>query len=121
VSPRKPEEHVAAMSYLAEVPLQDGSSFTVELAEAPAHERPVTRGGGSRVEDAVQTLDSSFEGAVDRIVPAARALVERLRDGAGDPSEVVVEFGLTVSVEAGVIVAKASGDAHFTVKLTWTH
>ena len=35
------------------------------------------------------------------------------------PDEVVVEFGLQLSAEAGAFIASASSSATFTVSLTW--
>ena len=32
-----------------------------------------------------------------------------------------VEFGLTLTAETGVMVAKGSAEVHFTVTLAWSH
>jgi hypothetical protein len=45
------------------------------------------------------------------------AVLDRLK--ATSPDEVVVEFGLTLGAETGVVVAKGSSEVHFTVSLTW--
>jgi hypothetical protein len=34
---------------------------------------------------------------------------------------VSVEFGITLSAEAGVVVARGSTEAHFTVSMQWAH
>jgi hypothetical protein len=36
------------------------------------------------------------------------------------PDGVEIEFGVKLAGEAGAIIAKTSGEGHFTVKLSWT-
>lgn len=37
------------------------------------------------------------------------------------PRTVTVEFGITLSAQAGVVVARGSTEAHFTVAMNWTN
>jgi hypothetical protein len=104
-----------AVSRLVEVPLANGASVLVETDEQP---RATVRGG--RTADSVDTAATTLEASVDRIAPVSRAIVERMRAAVdGGPREVVVEFGLSVRAEAGLVVARAAGEANFSVRVTW--
>lgn len=78
---------------------------------------PVTRGIGAQ--SVATRASQTFEDAISRVRPAAEAIVAQLRSLAAAPDEVGVEFGLTLSAEAGAFVAAASTAANFTVSLTW--
>ena len=52
--------------------------------------------------------------------PAAEAVVDGFRNLADSPDEIEVEFGSRLNAEVGAIVAQASGEANFTIKLRWT-
>ncbi len=106
------------MEHLVDLPLEDGGSIRFEVEEGSAGRPggPVTRSGrpGEMVTAATQT----FEEALGGVAPASRAIVAKLR-AAANPSEIVVEFGLKVSADTGVIVARTGGEANFRVMLTW--
>lgn len=105
----------ARMKRLVSFPLEDGGSVVVE-AEGDA-DGTVTRGlmaGG-----VVQAAGSSFEAAVEAIVPAAAVVVRKLRAGLESPDGVEVEFGLKFSGQAGAFIASAGTEAQFRVKLSW--
>ena len=101
---------------LVEFPLESGGSVLVEVDDA-ASGGPVTR--GLRDQRVTETARQSFEQAISHVQPAANALLGRLRAMADAPDEVVVEFGLQLSAEAGAFIASASSSATFTVSLTW--
>lgn len=104
------------MRRLIEFPLEEGGSVLVEVDDA-ATGGPVTR--GLRDQRVTESAQQSFEQAVSHVQPAANALMGRLRELADAPDEVVVEFGLQLSAEAGAFIASASSSATFTVSLTW--
>jgi Trypsin-co-occurring domain 1 len=104
---------------LVDLPLEDGSSIKVAVDDAGfPHDpsRPVTR--SARPGELVTTATQTFEHALAGVGPASRAIVSKLR-AAGDPKAITVEFGITISAEAGVIVAHTSGEANFRVVLTY--
>jgi hypothetical protein len=74
---------------------------------------PATPGMRDVVDKATETLES----ALAKVTPALGTITERLRKLS--PDEVEVEFGFVLSAEHGVIIAKASGEIHFNVTLTW--
>jgi Trypsin-co-occurring domain 1 len=99
---------------LVEFPLEDGGSVYVE-AEAPAGEVTRSMRSGDLAGEASQTL----EAALASVQPAAVAIVERLRGLADSPDEIDLRFGIQLSAQFGAFVAKASGDANFSVTLRW--
>jgi len=103
---------------IVEFPLEGGDdSILVEVAGGPRGDGRVTRGLSH--EDVVEHTEQSFEHAISRIQPAARAIIEKLRNLPDAPDEVSVEFGLELSAEAGAFIASASTEANFRVSLTW--
>jgi hypothetical protein len=70
---------------------------------------------GELAEEARQSL----EAALERVAPAAGALIGKLRAAVEGVDSVNVQFGIKLSGEVGAIVAKTSVDANFTVSVTW--
>jgi hypothetical protein len=104
------------MKQLATFPLRDGDngdSITVEIEDS--------HGGVQRAStmDTVRQATQTFEDALDRIRPAAAAIIGRLRSLADPPDQVGVEFGVKLSAEAGAFIASASSEANFKVTLSW--
>ena len=104
------------MKRLIEFPLEDGTTILVET-DAPEEPGPVPamRGGPEMPERAGQT----FEAALDKIRPAAQAIIQKLRALHDPPDEIEVEFGLKLNAQAGAFVAAAGTEANYKVTLTW--
>ncbi len=103
------------MKKLVEFPLEDGSSILVEVEENEA-------GGiikASRADDAVTKANKTFEEAMDKVKPAASAIIAKIRGLSDAPDEVEVQFGLKLSAEAGAFVAATGVEANYTVTLKW--
>ena len=103
------------MSYVIDVPVEGGGRLLVEAAswQLPSELELAAVRPGAVVAQARESLERSL----DQIKPAMNAVVERLK--AMSPDEFMVEFGLTLGVESGVVVAKGSGEVHFAVTLSW--
>ncbi len=103
------------MQQLIEFPLADGGSILVEV-DAPEGGGlvPASRGG-----ETVAKAQQTFEAALDKVRPAAGAIITKLRALHDPPDEVEVEFGLKMSAEAGAFVAAAGVEANYKVTLTW--
>jgi hypothetical protein len=103
------------MTYLIEVPLDDADSVVIEIDD----------GGNSgivrsaRPGEVIARTTMSFDAALERLQPMAQTLITRLRDLAERPDEIGIEFGLKMSMEAGLVVAHTSGEANFRVILQW--
>ena len=104
------------MKRLIEFRLKDGSAIMVEVDE-PKSEGGTVRGlhAGTVTDKAKET----FETALEKIKPAAAAIITKLRDLSEAPDEIGVEFGIKLSAEAGAFVASTGAEANFKVTLIW--
>lgn len=105
------------MQNVVDFVIDDDVSITIEAT-------PVHRVGVSGVSrDGVRPeRDRSFKAIASRIRKIAEAVtrqMDELSKGRGRPDETKVEFGITVSTEADVIVAKGSGEGSFKVTMVW--
>ncbi|MEU9991697.1 CU044_2847 family protein [Streptomyces sp. NPDC007971] len=100
------------MAHVGEMLLDDGQVVLLEVAGKgrPAGVQRVPEG------EPAETLQQ----ALARVRPALGALVHEARGLTRPPEKVTVEFGITVSAEAGVVVAQGSTEAHFTVTMHWS-
>ena len=102
------------MNSLIEFPLEDGSSIWVEVRDTETGGLvPAARG------DLTARAAQTFESALERVRPAAQAIIQKLRDLPDTPDEVEVEFGLKLSAEAGAIIAAGGVEANYRVTLKW--
>lgn len=102
------------MSSLIEFPLEDGSSLWVEVSETtPRGLTPAGRG------DLPSRASQTFEAALERVRPAAQAVIQKLRSLHDAPDEIEVEFGLKLSAEAGAVIAAGGVEANYKVTLKW--
>jgi len=99
------------------VPLGDGNDqlLEVEVDGADLGESVQLAGRGGKGIRAPFTLAS----AVDRALPVLNLLSGGLRSIAHAPDEICVQLGLKIGGETGLIFTKGSGQATFTVTLTW--
>ena len=103
------------MSYLVEFPVDSGGSVIIEMeGDQLAGVAPAAVNPG----EVAARAGESLERALDRLLPTLEAVGGRMRKLA--PNEFTVALGIKVTAEAGVIVSKASGEANFTITLTWT-
>jgi hypothetical protein len=100
---------------LISYPLEAGGSVFIEVEDASGGS--VTR--GLHPDQIIETVGNSFEAAIDAIRPAAVAVARKFRDFAGAPEDVEIEFGLKFTGQAGAIIASASTEAQFRVKMVW--
>lgn len=75
----------------------------------------VTRKADGAIGEAHQT----FENALERVRGAAVTALRTFRDKAVGADEVVLEFGVKLTAEAGAVIAKTAAEAHLTVTLKW--
>ncbi len=103
------------MKRLVEFPLEEGGSILVQIDE------PET-GGTIRAgrEDTIEKARDTFEDALNRVLPAAKSVVEKLQSMASKPDEIEVNFGINLSAHAGAFIALATAEANFGVTVRWT-
>ena len=103
------------MGTVVKMPLEDGSTVLVEVAE---DEQRLQRAGraASVVRDSAETLEE----ALRRVKPAVATVLHQIRDLATPPDTVKIEFGVKLTAEAGVVIAKAATEANFKLSLEWS-
>jgi NTP-dependent ternary system trypsin peptidase co-occuring protein len=98
------------VSYLIDVPVEGGGRLLVGAAGWQLAGEPEL---AARPGEIVTRARESLERSLDQLKPALSAVAQRLR--AMSPDEFSVELGLTLGAESGLVVAKGSGEVHFTV------
>ncbi|MGW3726417.1 CU044_2847 family protein [Streptomyces sp. NPDC000851] len=102
------------MVHVGEMMLDDGQVVLLEVAgSGPTATRRVARSGS--VAGAAETLQQ----ALSRVRPALGAMLDSVGGLARPPESVTVEFGITLSADVGVVVARGSAEANFTVTMQW--
>ncbi|MFI9771643.1 CU044_2847 family protein [Streptomyces sp. NPDC052415] len=71
--------------------------------------------GGRTVARAEQTLGQML----DTVRPVAESFVDRFSGMAQAPDEITLEFGVSLSAEADVVIASTATAANFSITLTW--
>lgn len=61
-----------------------------------------------------------FRAALNDLTASADDLLHSIEQIAQPPDSVELSFGVKLSAAAGVVLAKASGEANFTVKMSWS-
>lgn len=100
------------MKRLVEYPLVEGGSVIVQIDD-PDTGGTVRAARGDTIEQAKETL----EDALDKVLPAAHTVVEKLQGMR--PNEIEVTFGISLSFKAGAFIT-AGTDANFGVTVRWT-
>lgn len=102
------------MKRLVEFPLEDGTSFIVEVDE-PEREGMENAAVGDVIEKAHQTIEKSLE----KVKPTAQFILTQLRKLHETPDEIQVSFGLKLNADFGVVLAAAGLEANYSVTLKW--
>ncbi len=102
------------MKRLVAFPLEEGGNIVIEIDE------PET-GGTVRAgrEDKIEQARETFEEALNKVLPATKTVVEKLRGMVSKPDEIEVTFGINLSTMAGAVIAAASAGANFGVTVRW--
>jgi hypothetical protein len=69
------------------------------------------------VAGAVDRVRITLEEALAKLRPSLHKVLAILREMS--PDETVMEFGLKIGGETGIIIAKGSAEANFTVRMSW--
>jgi hypothetical protein len=106
------------MTYLVELPVsvvgEAADAVKVEIEET-ADGLVKVAGPGRVVARASQSLGDMLAG----VRPVAQNFVDGFHGMANPPDEISVEFGLSVSAEADVVISRTAAQANFKVSLTW--
>ncbi|MYW90904.1 hypothetical protein G3I59_09885 [Amycolatopsis rubida] len=96
------------------MPVDGGDAILFETDPAAGGKQPV--GGGASIEQASESVQE----ALQRVRPAAEAVLAEFRAMEWQPSKVSPQFGIRVTGEANLASAKTAGEANFTVSMEWT-
>jgi hypothetical protein len=109
---------VQGMTQLGESRLAQGGSVVVEMDRDNEAGKVATR--SDRQGAIAAQAGRTFEDAVDGVLPAIGAIVDRVRTAAGATEEITVQFGVKMSADVGAIIARTSGEANFSISVRWT-
>jgi hypothetical protein len=104
------------MKRFVEFKMEDSSTIIFEVDE------PETRGttrASRRPGEIAEEAKDTFEHALSKIRPATEKVITTLRGLVQKPDEIEMEFGFSMSAEAGVVIASASTEANYKVTLRW--
>ncbi|WP_088999995.1 CU044_2847 family protein [Micromonospora echinofusca] len=101
--------------HTVEVPLGDGEGV-VRVQVDEVDESLVRVGRGGR---AMARAEQSLGQMLEVVRPVADAFVGQCRAMAQLPDEATLEFGLSLSSDAKIVIAGVSTAANFSVSLTW--
>ncbi|MBL1101991.1 CU044_2847 family protein [Streptomyces coffeae] len=108
------------MGYLVELPLDDSGDESagvvqVEIEEQAADGLVKVSRPGQVVARATRSLGEMLSG----VRPVAQNLVDTFADMPQGPQEITVQFGLSLSAKADVVISSSTGQANFAVVLKW--
>jgi hypothetical protein len=106
------------MRYLVELPVgttrAPAQIVSVEIEQAAEGLVDVSR-PGQAVARATRSLGEMLVG----IRPVAESFLDGFADMANAPDEIGLEYGLSVSADANLVIATTAAQANFKVTLTW--
>src|ERR1035441_7340009 len=107
------QEGGAAMQ--VRVPLENGDEFFIEADVPGDGVVRATRADGA-VRSSAETFGNSI--ALERLI--GEVIVHKLPDLPTTPASIRAEFGVCLTAEAGIGIAKGTGEAHFVIEIEWS-
>ena len=106
------------MAFLVSLPVEAGSEdiLVVEVDRSEISEDLVLASEPGKV---IVRAQVTLEEALEKLKPSLHKVVHLLKDLS--PDQTVVEFGLKVGGETGVIIAKGTAEVNFKVTMSWEH
>lgn len=98
-----------------EVPVGEGGEDFVRVQIHEVDESLIRVGRGGR---SIARAEQSLDEMLDTVRPVADSFVGRFRGLVHAPDEITLEFGVSLSAEAGVVIASTATVANFSVSLT---
>ncbi|MGH2509855.1 MAG: CU044_2847 family protein [Ktedonobacteraceae bacterium] len=103
------------MKHFVEYPLEDGSNVIIEIDEPASEETQYA----SRGEEILVKAKGTLENALEKVLPAAKAVVEKVKSIETDADEVEVTFGIQLNSTFSALISSVSAEANFGVTLRW--
>ena len=114
---------MGAVTRLVMYQLADGGTVVVEVDDdqaGPIQVGTIPAGpiqAGRRLGEVAKEVATTFEDALSGVTSAAQAVSRELRTL--EPDELTIQIGLKMTAELGAIIAKAGGEANFSVTMKW--
>ncbi len=108
------------MTYMVELPLDEGGDGPTQVVKVELQEKSedglvrVSRPGQVAAR-ATRSMGEMLSG----IRPVAQQLVNTFSETTPGPQEITVEFGLSLSAAADIVISSSTAQAHFNVTLRW--
>jgi len=103
------------MAWLVSMPLDEGGEVLLEVAGDD--EQGFQRVG--RGEDAVKRAAETMQNALGQLRPTAQTVIDQFRTLSDAPDKISLGFGIKVTGEAQLVIAKAASEANFQVSIEW--
>ena len=106
------------VAFLVSLPVEAGSEdiLVVEVDRSEIAEDLVLASEPGKV---IVRAQVTLEEALEKLKPSLQKVVHLLKELS--PDQTVVEFGLKVGGETGVIIAKGTAEVNFKVTMSWGH
>lgn len=104
---------------VVELRLDDDSVLLVEARPADTRVDGVPIDRVARPQELAHRASESLQATLQKVRPALQAIVDQLGGLADFPDRITVQFGITVTAAAGVVVASGTTAANFTVTAEW--
>lgn len=106
------------MAVLLQVPVDAQSGASV-LVEADRNDIPggLTLAAAPQPGQAVARAARSLSESLDQLAPVVQTIKDKLIESA--PEHFVVEFGVKLGGEAGIILAKGTAEVNLKITMTW--
>ncbi|MFI5523741.1 CU044_2847 family protein [Streptomyces platensis] len=108
------------MTYVVELPLDEKGDASTQVVKVEIREKP---GDGlvkvSRPGQVAARATRSLSEMLSGVRPVAQQLVNTFNETERGPQEITVEFGLSLSAEADIVISSTTAQAHFNVTLKW--
>jgi len=106
--------------YYAKYYTDDGHILVaVDSLDNASEEGVIKAGLHDNIKGTVQDLKVGFDDALDVVHYSAKAFSKKVHSLSEPPDEMELSFGLKATASGDLVVAKASAEANFNIKLTW--
>ncbi len=106
------------MTEYIETQTQDGATLRIEVESASKGAAGFSRHAPSP-NLSNEAVKDAYDQILNTIQTCANGVIATLQDLDTPPSAASVDFAIKVDAEAGAMIAKSLGEAHFKVSLSW--
>jgi hypothetical protein len=105
------------MTDYVETKTKDGATIRIEVDSGG---KVGTGFGRTAAGDATtETASQSYAQVLDTIRACANGVIDTVQNLDAAPSAASIDFAIKIDAEAGALVAKHPGEAHFKISLSW--